>query len=78
MKENLHALTIHDGLFTAEEDAQRVEEIMRDVLDTEPVPIEQKIKVDSGGLCLQPGRKEYRERGNLHANSIFHLFMERL
>ena len=78
MKENLHALTIHDGLFTAEEDGQRVEEIMRDVLDTEPVPIEQKIKVDSGGLCLQPGRKEYRERGNLHANSILHLFMERL
>ena len=77
MKEKLHALTIHDGLFTAIEDAERVEEIMREALDSQPVPIKQKIKVDEGPKCMEPNRADRREEGGAE-NALLRLFIERL
>ena len=74
MKEKLHALTIHDGLFTAIEDAERVQEIMREALDSQPVPIRQKIKVDEGPKCMEPNRSDRRDE----LNPLLRLFMERL
>ena len=74
MEEKLNALTIHDGLFTAIEDAERVQEIMREALDSQPVPIRQKIKVDEGPKCMEPNRSDRRDE----LNPLLRLFMERL
>ena len=47
---------------------------MRDALDSQPVPIKQKIKVDEGPKCMEPNRADRRDE----LNPLLRLFMERL